>query len=102
MLGTLDKGGWTLRLRDGAPTRHLCVRDGREFIQLRHLQANCSRFVVRDEGDQVVIQYTCPGNGYGLTTIRREASGLVQVQSRGIAQGAPFAIDGEARHDGTC
>jgi hypothetical protein len=102
MLGTLAKGAWNLRIRDDASEQRICVRDGQEFIQLRHKQQGCSRFVVQDDPSEVVVQYTCRGNGYGRTSIRRESAELVQVQSRGIIDGAPFAISGEARHAGSC
>lgn len=101
MLDTLDKGSWTLRERDGAELR-LCVRDGRDLIQLRHHQTGCSRFVVDDARDFVDVQYTCPGNGYGRTAIRRESAGVVQIRSQGIVDGAPFSIEGEARRTGPC
>jgi len=60
------------------------------------------RFVVRDTPDEVVVQYTCRGNGYGRTSIRRESNGLVQIQSQGIEGGTPFALNVEARHTGSC
>lgn len=102
MLGALTKGAWTLRLRDDGSQQRICVRDGREFIQLRHKQPGCSRFVVQDNADEVIVQYTCRGNGYGRTSIRREGNSLVQIESQGIIDGAPFAISGEARHGGSC
>src|SRR5687768_11858504 len=102
MLDSLTKGAWSLRIRDDGSAQRICVRDGRELIQLRHKQAGCSRFVVEDSADEVIVQYTCRGNGYGRTSIRREGNGLVQVQSQGIIDGAPFSISGEARHSGTC
>jgi hypothetical protein len=102
MLSSLDKGGWTLRIRDDGSQRRICVRSGQEFVQLRHQQPGCSRFIVQDDPDEVVVQYTCRGNGYGRTSIRREGHGLVQIRSQGIANGAPFAISAEARHTGAC
>lgn len=102
MLGTLTKGAWELRIRDNASVQRICLRDGRELIQLRHKQPGCSRFVVQDDPGQVVVQYTCRGNGYGRTSIRSEGAGLVQIQSQGIVDGAPFSISGEARHVGSC
>lgn len=101
MLDTLTRGAWNLRIRDDG-TQRICVRDGREFIQLRHRQAGCSRFVVQDGADEVVVQYTCRGNGYGRTSIRREGSALVQIQSQGIEGGTPFSFSAEARHSGGC
>ena len=102
MLDSLPKGAWNLRVRDDGSEQRICLRDGRELIQIRHKQAGCSRFVVQDDTNEVVVQYTCRGNGYGRTSIRREGNGLVQVESQGIVDGAPFSISGEARHIGTC
>jgi hypothetical protein len=102
MLASLDKGGWTLRIRDDGSQQRICVRTGQEFVQIRHKQPGCSRFVVQDGADEVIVQYTCRGNGYGRTSIRREGPGLVQIRSQGIVNGAPFAISAEARHTGAC
>lgn len=102
MLDTLERGAWELRLRSDGSTTSLCVRTGREFIQLRHRQPACERFVVQDEPDAVTVQYTCRGNGYGRTSIRREGAGLVQLRSQGIQNGTPFSIEGEARRIGPC
>jgi len=102
MLDTLSKGSWTLRNRNDGSQERICVRDGTEFVQLRHPQPGCSRFTVKDEPDEVVVQYTCRGTGYGRTTIRREGPELVQVKSEGIQNGRPFSINAEARRSGRC
>lgn len=102
MLANLKKGEWTVRFRDGSAPRKVCLRSGRELIQIQHSQPNCSRFVVEDGADKVAVQYTCPGNGYGRTSIRRETNGLVQIESQGIEGGLPFQFAAEARHTGNC
>ena len=102
MLNGLERGAWTLRFRGGDLTERICVRTGREFIQLRHRQPTCDRFVVRDSPNEVTVQYTCRGNGYGRTTIRREGRGLVQIRSQGTEGGSPFTVEGEARRTGSC
>ncbi len=102
MLNSLDRGGWTLNLRNSDRDTRICVRTGREFIQLRHRQPGCEQFVVEDGPTQVTVQYTCRGNGYGRTTIRKEGSALVQVRSQGIQGGTPFSLEGEARRTGSC
>lgn len=102
MLNGLAKGGWDLRIRDDGSQQRICVRDGREFIQIRHRQPGCSRFVVQDGPDEVVVQYTCRGNGYGRTSIRREGNSLVQIRSQGIEGGTPFSFSAEARRSGGC
>ncbi|MEL6876515.1 MAG: hypothetical protein AAGL68_00260 [Pseudomonadota bacterium] len=102
MLAGLSKGEWTITPRGGASSRKICVRSGRELIQLRHSQPNCSRFIVEDGTSEVTVQYTCPGNGYGRTNIRRETGSLVQIESQGIAEGVPFQMTAEARRTGSC
>ncbi|MXO75604.1 hypothetical protein GRI40_10285 [Altererythrobacter aerius] len=103
MLGTLQTGQWDIRYREGSAATRLCVRTGREFIQLKHGGAGaCSRFVVEDAPGMVTVQYTCRGNGYGRTSIRRETPALVQIESQGIADGQPFALTAEARRTGAC
>jgi len=102
MLGRLTKGEWTIKHRDGEPDRKICVRSGQELIQLRHTDGGCSQFVIEDAEAKVSVQYTCPNNGFGRTSIRRETAGLVQLESQGIAGGLPFQFTAEARHTGRC
>lgn len=103
MLDGLQKGRWELRSRgDAAGPRSICLRDGREMIQLRHQSATCESLVVEDTPSQVIVQYTCPGQGYGRTRIRRETGQLVQVDTQGIVDGSPFAFAAEARWAGHC
>lgn len=102
MLEGLSKGEWTIKSRDGSADRKICVRTGRELIQLRHPEPDCSRFVVEDGSNKVTVQYTCPGNGYGRTNIRKETDALVQIESQGIATGLPFQFAAEARRTGDC
>lgn len=102
MLGTLSKGEWTIKQRGGAPERKICVRSGAELIQLVHRESGCSQFVVEDGAARVTVQYTCPGNGYARTSIRKETGALVQLESQGIHNGTPFEITAEGRRTGGC
>ncbi len=103
MLDQLDSGKWELRLRDGRTVvERLCIDNGRRFIQLRHPEPTCERFIVDDQPGQVTVQYTCRGKGYGRTHIRRETNRLVQIDSQGIAEGLPFEFIAEARRVGDC
>ena len=103
MLQKLDRGNWDIRYRGAAgDVTNLCLARGTELIQLSHRRQNCSRVVVAGSDKQVTVQYTCPGKGYGRTTVRREASNLVQIDSQGIENGLPFAYSAEARRTGAC
>lgn len=102
MLDRLEPGQWQIRFRDGSPAKQICVRTGRELIQLRHLGSKCSRYVIEDGRDEVTVQYTCRGSNYGRTSIRRETGSLAQIESQGIAGGLPFQFTAEARRTGNC
>ncbi|MBS0481891.1 MAG: hypothetical protein JSR96_06990 [Proteobacteria bacterium] len=103
MLDQIDSGRWEVRFRDaGSNLQRLCVDNGRRFIQLRHQDDACERFVVQDGASEVTVQYTCRGRGYGRTHIRRESNRLIQIDSQGIAQGLPFEFTAEARRVGDC
>ena len=102
MLDSLDRGSWDVRFRDGDGSRRICLRNGRELIQLQHNESGCNRFVVEDGSREVTVQYTCRGNGYGRTSIRKETGTLVQIDSQGIAEGRPFQFSAEARRVGAC
>ena len=102
MLDGLQAGQWEIRYRNGDAPRRLCLRNGRELIQLKHRDTGCNRYVVEDGASEVTVQYTCKGNGYGRTNIRRETASLVQIVSQGIASGLHFQVAAEARRTGSC
>lgn len=102
MLAGLQDGLWEVRPRDGSPPRRICVKAGLELIQLQHREGGCSRFVVDDTANEVTVQYTCRGNGYGRTNVRRETPSLVQIDTQGIESGMPFQFAAEARRTGPC
>lgn len=102
MLDRLERGEWLVRFRGTGEQRRVCLRTGRELIQMRHGNRDCSRYVVEDSAGQVTVQYSCAGNGYGRTSIRRESATLAQVESQGIADGKPFQFTAEARRTGAC
>lgn len=102
MLDQLQRGEWELRFRDGTPTRKICVRTGRELVQLRHPKRECTQYVVDDKPSEVTVQYTCPGNGYGLTNIRKETGSLAQIKSSGMVVSRAFDFMAEGRRIGRC
>jgi hypothetical protein len=102
-LSKLETGNWELRVRgDGGAVRNLCLADARQLLQLRHPGRSCSRFVVTDTAAQVVVTYDCAEAGNGRTDLRIETPRLVQIQSQGIANSAPFDFSMEARRTGAC
>lgn len=102
LLESLQKGEWEIRFRDGSATQKICVRSGRELIQLRHRGQTCGRYSAEPEQDEVTVQYSCRAKGYGRTSVRMETERLVQLESHGVADGLPFHFTAEARHTGAC
>lgn len=103
MLDQLQPGQWEVRDRDLSGGRsRLCLANGRRLIQIRHMRETCRSFTVQDTADTVTVHYTCPGNGYGQTSVRFESAQLVQLETQGIAQGLPFNVRAEVRRVGAC
>ena len=102
LVDRLERGQWSVTSRDGGPNKSICLGDGAQLVQLRHGNAACSRYVVEEAADRLTVQYTCKGNGYGRTSIRRETNRLVQIESQGVAGGQPFQFHAEARRAGAC
>lgn len=103
MLDLLQPGQWEVRDRDLSGGRsRICIESGRRLIQIRHMREACRSFTVQDTADAVTVHYTCPGNGYGQTSVRFESAQLVQLETQGIAQGLPFNFRAEVRRVGTC
>lgn len=102
MLDGLSAGQWEIRYRGSAVSERICLRNGRQLIQLRHPGEKCTRIVVEDGAEQVTVQYTCRGNGYGRTNIRKETASLVQIDGQGIVGTKHYEFTAEGRRIGSC
>ena len=103
-LGGIRPGSWRIRtLGSGGPARQrLCVADAAGLIQVRHGPIACTRFVIADNARDATVHYSCPGAGWGRTSLRIDSDLLVQIETQGIADNAPFAFKAEARRTGSC
>nr|WP_244959019.1 hypothetical protein [Novosphingobium marinum] len=103
-LEELQKGRWEIRIRGGAnDSRSVCLGDPyRHFVRIRHPDQACKTVATRIDENEVTVQYTCPGNGFGRTSVRKETPRLVQIDGQGVADGIPFVFNAEARRVGTC
>ncbi len=94
-------GSWNIVFDDGT-SRRVCLRDIEPLIQLAHPGPTCGRFVITDAADRATVHYTCPGAGWGRTSLLVETPRLVRINSQGIVNRMPFAFDAEARRVGEC
>ncbi len=103
-LAGLERGLWELRERDvrGAPATRQCVRYPSQLVQARHPGARCRYFVIADRPGRAILSYQCENAGTGRTDLRVETPRLVQIESQGIAEGAPFSVSLEGRRVGDC
>lgn len=107
LLHSLERGLWHLRAVSGGASpiaaSQLCIADPRALVQLQHgASSHCSHHIVRTTPTSVTIRYSCKGAGHGLTTIRKESPRLIQIQSQGISNGAPFSFSVEGRRSAAC
>lgn len=102
-LTRLMEGSWELRERGSkAAPQRICAADPLALMQVRHAGRACSRFVIDSQSDRATVHYTCPGVGHGRTTLRVETNRLVQIETQGFVEGAPFQTRYEGRFVGPC
>lgn len=101
-VGQLQPGLWQLRVV-GEPNRTICVADPHALMQIQHgAAAACTRLVIANEKASATVHYSCPGAGWGRTTLRVETPRAARIETQGIADNAPFAFTAEARRIGAC
>jgi hypothetical protein len=102
-LDGVEPGEWVLRDTAGtAPSRSICLGDGAQLIQLHHGDVSCTRRVLDNSAEAATVNYSCPGAGHGQTAVTVETSRIIHVHTQGLARGAPFDVDYEARLVGPC
>jgi len=101
-LSKLERGRWQLSDPHGGRARSICLGDPAALLQLEHGGASCDRDVLANEAGSATVQYTCPGRGFGHSSIRVETPRLARIDTQGLADGRPFAYRVEARRVGAC
>lgn len=97
----ITPGSWRVQ-SPGMPVRQLCLSDIQLLLQLQHSQSGCSRLSIVDKPDRATVHYSCPGAGWGRTSVVVTTPRLVLIDTQGIAGGEPFAYEAEARRTGDC
>jgi len=100
-LSKLERGRWQLRGPGGEP-RSVCLGDPALLVQVEHEGVRCEHEVLASDAGATTVQYSCPGRGYGHTSIRAETPRLARIDTQGLVDGRPFSYRIEARKTGTC
>lgn len=82
--------------------RMICVPDPVLLGQIEHRGGACSRTILSDEGDKVVIDYTCRGGGFGRSEMTLLTPRSLRISTQGISAGGPFNYVIHARRVGDC
>lgn len=100
----VEPGLWSIHALDkGEPdVAPYCVADPTRLLQFRHPSATCSRLIIADTPRVATIQYSCPGGGWGRTSVRVISPSMMRLDTQGIADNAPFALSAVARRLGDC
>lgn len=97
----IEHGQWQLRGVDGS-LRKLCVANPATLIQIEHGSTQCEHFVMENGQRSATVRYTCPSHGHGRTTISVDTPRVINLETQGVANGAPFSERFEGRRIGAC
>ena len=103
--GPLARGArvnWLLKGAGASALRAGGLGDPLLLAQPQHGPQPCSREILAADAHSVTVNYVCPGMGRGRTILRVETPRLVQIDSQGLHNGAPFALRAQARKTGPC
>ncbi|MET0269138.1 MAG: DUF3617 family protein [Sphingomonas sp.] len=94
-------GQWRIT-PEGEASRAMCLANPETLFQIRHGANACARLVIADEKASATVHYSCPGAGWGRTTLRVATPDAVRIATQGIAGNAPFEYQAQARRIGDC
>ncbi len=83
------------------PTR-VCVPAAEVLAQFEHRQGRCTRTVIRDNGSDAEIHYSCAGGGFGQSKVKLITPRSLTIDTQGISGGLPFHYKLYARRVGDC
>jgi hypothetical protein len=102
-LSRLERGRWQVRDLDARVVREsICIGDATLLARIEHLRAPCTLEVVESEPAGGTVRYSCPGRGFGHSTLKVETPRLAKIHTQGISDNRPFSYRAEARRTGPC
>lgn len=94
-------GLWEVSRADGT-RRNVCLPDPVVLAQFEHLRVSCARDLIRDQERHAEIHYSCPGGGFGQSSVDLITPRALRIETQGISANAPFHYVLQARRVGDC
>jgi hypothetical protein len=102
-LAKLERGRWQVRdLDSNTERRSFCIGDPLQLAQIEHDGPPCAAEVIESGPSGGTVRYTCPGRGFGHSTIKEETPRAASIVTQGISANRPFSFRAEARKVGDC
>lgn len=101
-LSQLERGRWQIVDAEGGERHAVCIGDPMQLVRLEHRRLACSQELISADSTGGTVQYSCPGRGFGHTSIRVETPRLARIDTQGLLDGRPFAYRAAARRVGAC
>lgn len=95
-------GEWEISKTAGSHGERVCLPDAAMLMQWEHRGKPCARTIVNASIDGADVHYTCPGGGFGTSSVQVLTPRSIKIQTQGIAGGQPFAYVVHARRVGDC
>ena len=86
----------------GPPQVNVCIADPVMLGQWEHRGERCSQTILSDQGNRMVVSYTCTGGGFGRSELSLLTPRTIRVATQGISAGGPFNYVLHARRAGNC
>ncbi|SDA31794.1 hypothetical protein SAMN03159340_02687 [Sphingomonas sp. NFR15] len=102
-LSRIERGQYEIKVVGSeAPGRSVCIADAAMLLQMQHPGAACTRLVMADSPDSTTVNYTCSSGGHGRTVVTITTPRSFDIDTQGIASGAPFDLNYQGRRVGPC
>ena len=79
-----------------------CFADSMLLAQVEHRGKKCAATVIKDSETKTVIEYRCPGGGFGRSNITIITPRSLRIETQGISDNFPFGYVAQAHRIGDC
>ena len=102
-LASANGGLWQVAFSaKGVAEASVCVADPMTLGQWEHRGGRCSPTILSDQGNKLVISYTCADGGFGRSEMSLLTPRTIRIATQGISAGGPFNYVLHARRAGDC